>query len=167
MQAINFALQAVHAHIALGNGLRDGGQIGIGFGQQIAVLLETQARGLFLELKFGNALAQRVQRFFKALPTLITGAQLVGQVFVFAAALGHIFFALHFQVQRILQATLGRGIGQARQLVLCTLLLFGQRLGLLTGRFNGARQLASAGMQSALREGRFLGLALQRAQLLA
>jgi hypothetical protein len=52
----------MHAHIGFGDGLGDGGQIGAGFLQQIGVLLQAQARGLLLELEYGDALAQRVQR---------------------------------------------------------------------------------------------------------
>jgi hypothetical protein len=48
VQAVDFTLQAVHAHIAFGNRLSHSSQISLGFGQQIAVLLQTQTRGLFL-----------------------------------------------------------------------------------------------------------------------
>ena len=59
VQAVDFALQALQAHVAVGDGFFDGLQVGLGVGQQRGVLLQAQARGLFLELEFGDALAQR------------------------------------------------------------------------------------------------------------
>ena len=59
------------------------------------------------------------------------------------------------------------GVGQAGQLILRTLLLIGQRAGLLAGGFYGARQLGAAGMQAAVRKSGLLRLALKAAQLLA
>lgn len=145
----------------------DGGQVGARLFQQSGVLLQAQARGLLLELEFGDALAQRVQRLLQLLAAFVAGAQLVGQVVIFAAARGRGLLALHLQIQRVLQAALGGGIGQAREFVLRALLLVGQRAGLLAGRLYGAAEFAPARLQAAPREGGLLGLALQRAQLLA
>ena len=110
VQAVNFALQALHAHVAVGNGFFDGLQVGLRVGQQRGVLLQAQARGLFLELEFGDALAQRVQRPLQLHAALVAGAQLGRQVVVFAALGRQGFFAVHLQVQRLLQAALRRGV---------------------------------------------------------
>jgi hypothetical protein len=76
-------------------------------------------------------------------------------------------FALGLQLQRVLQARLRGGVGQARQLGVGPLVFVGQAGGLLGGGLDGALQLAAARVQRALRELRFLRLALQAALLLA
>ena len=130
-------------------------------------MLQAQARCLFLELELGDAGAQRVERAFELHAALVAGAQLGGEVVVFTALGGQGFLALHLRLQRLLQAALRRSVGQAGQLVASTLLFVSQCGGLLGGGFDGARQLAPACLQTALRERGLLRLALQRALLLA
>ena len=108
MQAVDFALQALHAHVAIGDGFLHGLQVGLRVGQQRGVLLQAQARGLFLELEFGDALAQRVQRAFELHAALVAGAQFGRQVVIFAALGGQGLFPVHLQVQRLLQSALRR-----------------------------------------------------------
>jgi hypothetical protein len=85
VQAVDLALQARQAHAAFGHRLRHGFQVGLGVGQQLGVLLQPQAGGLLLELHVGDALAQRVQFALQLQAAFVAGAQLGGQVVVFAA----------------------------------------------------------------------------------
>ena len=167
VQSVDFALKAADADVAFLDGFRHGLQVGLRIGQQCGVLLQAQARCLFLELELGDAGAQRVERAFELHAALVAGAQLGGEVVVFTALGGQGFLALHLRLQRLLQAALRRSVGQAGQLVASTLLFVSQCGGLLGGGFDGARQLAPACLQTALRERGLLRLALQRALLFA
>ncbi|MPM66173.1 hypothetical protein SDC9_113080 [bioreactor metagenome] len=113
MQPVDLTLQAMQAYIALGDGLRHGRQVGLRVGQQLAVLLQAQARGLLLELEFGDALTQRVQRALGLHAPLVAGAQLRRQAVVLAAALAQRLLTRQLQRQRVLQATLRGGGRQA------------------------------------------------------
>ncbi len=161
VQAVDLTLQAGQAHVAFGDALRDGGAVGLGLVQHLAVLLHAQARGLFLELEVGDAAAQGLQLTFQLKAALVAGAQLGRQVVVLAAQGRQGLLALGLGSEGGLQAGLGGGVGQARQFFLCALLLVGQRLFLLARGVDGALQLSLARLQAAQREGGLLRLALQ------
>ena len=143
----------------------DGFQIGLRIGQLLLILLKAQAGSLLLELEFGDALAQRVELALELHASLVAGAQLGGQVVIFAAAGAQCLLALQLQCQGVLQAGLRGGIGQAGQLVLRALFFVVDGARLLLGRLNRAGQLGIACLQAALGKRGFLGLAFQAALL--
>ena len=145
----------------------NGGQIGLGIGQQARVLLKAKACRLFLQLKLGDALAQRIEFALQCESPFIACPQLAGQVIVLAAFGAQIGFAFELDAKRALQAGLRRRVGQARQLFSSALFLAGNRRRLLRGDVNRARQFLAARGQAAQRKLRLLRLALQRALLLA
>ena len=167
VQAVDLALQARQLDVALLDGQAHRRQVGLGIGQQLAVLLESQPRGLLLELEIGDALAQRIEIAFELQAPLVAGAQLGRQVVVFAALGAQRLFALQFQRQCALQSGLGRRIRKPGQFFARPLFLHGDRCSLLGRGLDGALQLAAARLDRTLRKLRFLGFPLQAALLLA
>src|SRR6185369_9287563 len=124
-------------------------------------------RRLFLELEIRDALAQRVELALELEPPFVAGSQLGSEIVVLAAFGTQRLLSLELQGQRALQASLRRGVGQARKFFPGSLFLDRNVLRLLGRSFDGALQLGLARFDRTLRELRFLRLPLQAALLLA
>ena len=135
--------------------------------QLLFVLFKTKPCGLLFQLELGDALTQRIKLAFQAQAPLVAGAQLVGQVVVLAALGTQISFTFQLHTQGRLQARLGCGIRQARQLFFGALLFLRDCLGLLGRDGDGSGQLFAARCQTTQGKLRLLRLALQCALLLA
>src|SRR5690606_15719722 len=131
------------------------------------VLFDRQARGLFLELQFRDAGAQRVQRRLRRRAALVGVAQAPGQFVLAQARQPQGLFACGARLERILQAGLRRGLVQFEQLTLQGF-EFGPRApGLLGGQLQGPVQFVEAVSQAARRVPGLLGGALALADLVA
>ena len=72
-------------------------------GELLDELLAAQTRGLFLQLQFADAVAQRLQRTLGGETGFVGGAQLGGQIVEFEARGVQRFFLDRTDVERVLQ----------------------------------------------------------------
>jgi len=127
MQPIDFGLHAGDAHLVGFDRQRDGIEVGFGIGQQLLILLGAEARRLFLQLEFGDALTQRIELAFECQAPFVAGAQLEREVVVLAARGAEGCLAFQLERQRVLQAGLRRRIGEPAELGPGALFFVGQR----------------------------------------
>jgi len=167
LDAVDLGLQAPELDAALGDAPGQRFAVDVGGGELVEILRAAELRGLQFELQFGDLLAQRLQAVLEAQTLFVGAPKLRAQVVVFAARVGQMLFTLQLERQRGLQARLRGGVVEAAELELE--LLTGLHIaGDLRRRgFDAALQFVAPRRQRARLEVRLLGLAFQRALLLA
>ncbi len=131
----------------------------------LAELLLVQARGLFLQLVLGDAVAQRLQAALGGQALVVVLAQLRRQRVQLGAGELELFFLHCTPLQRILQAGVGGLLVDGFQLDAGVFQRLRKTLRLVAGGLDIAAQLVDAVSQVALGKQGFLRRALEVAQL--